>query len=235
MISAMPDFELAVRGNYQKVINNRTQAVLDGLHFGTRESTDTGKNQTRADIRKAGMGNRLAGTVQSKTYPSRGRSFSPTGMIYSKAPHIVGAHADGGIINAVSGAMHIPIEDSPAEKLRARKGETLLEAAERRFGKLQFIARRGKPPLLAAKMNVTAAGRFTKVRALKPLKTRQGPRINARQLATVPLFKLVRNVRLKKRLNTRQILDKARRRHPARLAFHMSRRLAESERATAIR
>lgn len=230
----MLDFELALTGNYEKVMRSRSNAVLDGLYTGTRQSGELTKHQLRRDIEPA-LGPRMANTVRADYYPAGGRSWSPVAIVYSKVPHIMAIHADGGIIKAAEGALAVPLAGSPAATIRQRRGESRVEAARRKYGELIFIKRPGKAPLLAARVKITASGRYRKIRSLTPYKTRQGPRWTKGNLAILPLFTLQRQVRIQRRLNARAIMAKAQRRHPARLAFALREAQIKSARETRIR
>lgn len=230
--------KLAIQGNYQDVINSRRRAYLTALRGASEDSSNVTKQEIRTDIRRSGLGNRLAGTVQDKIYPARGLSFSPVALIYSKAPHILSTHADGTTVRPrLASRIWIPIEGGPAANMRIRRGVDRMDAFIDRYGTdaLKIVNIPGRNPIAVMRMLRTDAGQFRKIRALKPLKQRQGPRIGKGNLVDVPVFTLARAVRHQQRLNTRQIMVRGQRRHPARVAFHLSRRLAESEQDTAIR
>lgn len=232
----MSDAILAIQGNLQAVIDSRSLAVRQGLRKGTIESSTTTKTQARSDIRGAGFGRKLAFTIQDQVYPKQGLSFSPTAIVFSKAPHIIASHARGGAQRArFSEFLAVPIDGGPASQLKKQKGVSLIDAFFDRFGNdsLRFVNRPGKAPLLVARLRQNTAGRYRGVTASKATKT-LGARTKLDGMISVPAFTLVRKVNMKKRLRTDQIFEKGARRHPARLAHHLSRHLSESERKTAI-
>lgn len=231
------DALLAIQGNLQATIDSRSLAVRKGLRVGTIESSATTKTEARNDILSAGFSRKLAFTMQDQVYPRQGLTFSPTAIVFSKAPHIIGSQSRGGTQRAkYSEFLAVPIDGGPAEQLKQRKGVSLIDAFFDRFGNnsLQFVNRPGKSPILVARLRQSAAGRYRGVTASKATKT-LGARTNLVGLISVPAFTLVRKVTMKKRLRTDQIFNKGARRHPARLAYHLRQELAKSNEKTAIR
>jgi len=76
------------------------------------------KDDYRKQVREAGMGNRLANTWRSETYPKGGRSLNPAGYVWSNAPAIIDAFAKGAYIRPVNGAkwLWIPTRNVPARR-----------------------------------------------------------------------------------------------------------------------
>lgn len=156
------------------------------------------KLKWRGQITGAGLGRRLGNSIRSQVYPKGDTSLNAAGLVWSKAPHIVGAHEDGPLLRSPNGFwLAIPLP-AAGRGLRGRKITPL--AWERKTGmKLRFVYRRGKPGLLVAdKARISKAGYAVQSRA----KT-------GRNQVTAPIFVLVPQVKLKKRLD----LDK-----PARAA-----------------
>lgn len=228
---------LALSGNLQKTFDSRTKAYLSGLRTGTVDSSSQTKTNARNDILKAGFKRRVATTMQDNIYPKQGLSYEPSAIIYSKASHIISSHADGGTQRPrYSKFLAVPIEGGPAERLRQKPGVSLIDTFFDRFGNdsLHFVNRPGKAPLLVARMRSSAAGKFRGITARKATKTR-GSFTSLDGLVSVPVFTMVRSVRMVKRLRTRQILEKGARRHPARLVFSIKREMATSMAETAVR
>ncbi|WP_088183584.1 DUF6441 family protein [Sphingobium sp. Z007] len=82
------------------------------------EETAGLKDDYRRQVRDAGMGNRLANTWRSETYPKGGRSLNPAGYIWSNAPAIIDAFSRGAYIRPVGGAkwLWIPTRNVPARR-----------------------------------------------------------------------------------------------------------------------
>lgn len=227
---------LAITGNLQTVMDNREKALLTGLRNGNKDSSTLMKNDLRRDIERAGFERRVATTIRDIQYPTRGLTYEPTSLIYSKIPHILSSFADGATIRPNKASrLSIPIAGGPAEKLRQKRGESIIEAFKRRFGEdsLSAITTKRGNVILVARMRATAAGRFTKLNPRKATKTR-GAFTPLDRLVTVPVFTLAKQAKQERRLKTRQIMAKGARRHPARLANGVTRALTASERETGI-
>lgn len=144
----------------------------------------------RAQVAGAGLGKRLAGTIRQQVYPRGQPSPNAAALVWSKAPEIVGAHERGALISSANGfylAIPTPAAGRGTRGARLTPGEW--EA--RRGIRLRFVYRRGKPSFLVAdNARINARGLGVASRS----KTGRG-------VATVPIFILVPQVRLKKRLD----------------------------------
>lgn len=147
------------------------------------------KRAWRGQIAAAGLGARLANTIRSETFPKVGASLDAAALVWSKAPEIVGAHDAGPLIRSRSGfwlAIPTPAAGRGIEGRRITPG-----GWERRTGlRLRFVYRRTGPSLLVAEGRLNARGRAVASRS----KTGRG-------LASVPIFLLVPQVKLRKRLD----------------------------------
>ena len=147
------------------------------------------KSAWRAQITGAGLGQRLANTIRSEQFPKGRSSLSAAAVVWSKAPVIVGAHDAGPLIRSRNGFwLAIPTE---AAGKSARGGRIAPGEWERRSGlRLRFVYRRTGPSLLVAEGRLNARGRAVASRS------RTG-----RGVTTVPIFLLVPQVQLRKRLD----------------------------------
>ncbi len=75
------------------------QAVTHSI----REATDGLKTELRSQITGAGLGQRLANTWRGEVYPKGQMSIKAAGLVYSRAPVIVGAHDQGATIRSKDG------------------------------------------------------------------------------------------------------------------------------------
>jgi hypothetical protein len=147
------------------------------------------KSDWRAQITRARLGQRLSNTIRSKTYPAAGESLEAAALVWSKAPQIVGAHDTGPLIRSKDGFwLAIP---TPAAG-KGTRGKTLTPGDwERRRGlRLRFIYRRNGPSLLVADGRLNSRGLGVASRS----KTGRGR-------SAVPIFLLVPQVKLRKRLD----------------------------------
>jgi hypothetical protein len=161
-----------------------------------REASTRLKSAWRGQITGAGLGTRLARSIRSEQYPKGKPSLNAAALVWSKAPMIIGAHDTGPLIQSKSGLwLAIP---TPAAGKSARGGRITPGEWERRTGlRLRFIYRRQGPSLLVAEGRLNTKGRAVASRS----KTGRG-------LLTAPIFLLVPQVRLEKRLNLAKDAEK---------------------------
>ncbi|WP_094022180.1 DUF6441 family protein [Maliponia aquimaris] len=154
-----------------------------------REAGNGLKTAWRGQITGAGLGRRLANSIRSQTYPKAGESLDAAALVWSKAPVIVGAHDTGPLIRSKDGFwLAIPTE---AAGRGLRGGKISPGEWERRRGlRLRFVYRRRGPSLLVAEGRLNSRGLGVASRS------RTG-----RGLVTAPIFLLVPQVKLPKRLN----------------------------------
>jgi hypothetical protein len=147
----------------------------------------------RGQIVGAGLGARLANSIRSETFPKVGVSLNAAALVWSKAPVIIGAHDAGPLIRSKSGFwLAIP---TPAAG-KALGGRRITPGAwERKTGlRLRFVYRRIEPSLLVAdSVRLNTRG----LAAVSRSKTGRGQ-------VTVPIFLLVPQVKLPKRLDLAQ-------------------------------
>ncbi|MBR28423.1 MAG: hypothetical protein CML46_16005 [Rhodobacteraceae bacterium] len=163
----------------------------------TREAGTGLKTAWRLQITGAGLGRRLANSIRYQTFPRAGESLDAAALVWSKAPVIVGAHDTGPLIRSKDGFwLAIPTE---AAGRGLRGGKISPGEWERRRGlRLRFVHRRRGPSLLVAEGRVNSRG----VGVASRSKTGRGR-------ATVPIFLLVPQVRLPKRLDLARDADRA--------------------------
>jgi hypothetical protein len=154
-----------------------------------REAGTGLKTAWRGQITVAGLGQRLANRIRAQVYPANRPSLSAAALVWSKAPVIVGAHDTGPLIRSRNGFwLAIPTE---AAGRGLRGGQITPGEWERRTGlRLRFVYRRSGPSLLVAESRIDSRGRARASRS----KTGRG-------VATVPIFLLVPQVKLPKRLD----------------------------------
>lgn len=155
------------------------------------------KTAWRRQIAGAGLGSRLGNSIRLATYPKAGESLNAAALVWSNAPVIVGAHDTGPLIRSrESFWLAIP---TPAAGKSTRGGRLTPGEWERRTGlRLRFVYRRRGPSLLVAEGRLNSKGRAVVSRA----KTGRG-------LTTVPVFLLVPQVQLRKRLDLARDAERA--------------------------
>jgi hypothetical protein len=188
-LSVTGDIVTAMRAEIlagEKAVTTAMRAAGNGL-----------KSDWRAQITRARLGQRLSNTIRSKTYPAAGESIEAAALVWSKAPQIIGAHDTGPLIRSKDGFwLAIP---TPAAG-KGTRGKTLTPGDwERRRGlRLRFIYRRNGPSLLVADGRLNSRGLGVASRS----KTGRGG-------STVPIFLLVPQVKLAKRLDLARDAERA--------------------------
>ena len=155
------------------------------------------KSDWRAQITSARLGQRLANTIRSKTFPAAGESLEAAALIWSNAPQIIGAHDAGLLIRSKDG-FWLAIPTPAAGKGSRGKALTPGEWERRRGLRLRFVYRRNGPSLLVADGRLNSRGLGVASRS----KTGRGQ-------STVPIFLLVPQVKLAKRLSLARDAERA--------------------------
>ena len=155
------------------------------------------KQAWRRQIAQAGLGHRLPRTIRNRTYPRQGGSLDAAAFVWSNAPEIIGAHDQGVLIRSKAGFwLAIPLP--AAGKGRGGARLTPGEWEKRRGMRLRFVYRRRGPSLLVADGRLNTRGFGVASRS----KTGRGR-------ATVPIFLLVPQVKLRKRLDLERDAERA--------------------------
>jgi hypothetical protein len=162
-----------------------------------REAGNDLKSAWRGQITQAGLGRRLANSIRSQTYPKVGESLSAAALVWSKAPQIINAHDAGLMIRSKSG-FWLAIPMAAAGKGPRGRRITPGEWEKRRGMRLRFVYRRGAPSLLVADGRLNSRGLGVASRS----KTGRGQ-------SSVPIFLLVPQVKLSKRLNLARDAERA--------------------------
>lgn len=155
------------------------------------------KRLWRGQIRAAGLGNRLAGAIRSETYPQGAVSASAAGYVYTKADDIIGAHDEGSLIRSPNGLWLAVPTEAAGPRIPGRPAPTPLQFERRTGQRLRFVYRPGRSGLLVAEGGTTRKrGSFS---TRKRVRLKSGA--FAKNIQTVPIFILVPQVQLPKRLD----------------------------------
>ncbi|MBP7242399.1 DUF6441 family protein [Amaricoccus sp.] len=162
-----------------------------------REAGTDLKLAWRGQITGAGLGARLANSIRCEVFPEAGASLNAAALVWSKAPVIVGAHDAGPLIRSKSGlwlAIPTPAAGKTLGGRRVTPG-----GWERKTGmRLRFVYRRTGPSLLVAEGRLNTKGQAVASRS----KTGRGQ-------VTAPIFLLVPQVKLPKRLDLARDAERA--------------------------
>lgn len=161
-----------------------------------REAGANLKSAWRTQITGAGLGLRLANSIRAANFPNSGESLNAATLVWSNAPVIVGAHDIGPLIRSRNGFwLAIP---TPAAGKSIRGSKITPAEWERRSGlRLRFVYRRRGPSLLVAEGRLNTKGRAVASRSK-----------NGRGVVTAPIFLLVPQVKLPKRLDLGRDADR---------------------------
>ena len=189
--------DLSVTGD---IVNAMRAEIIAGEKAVTASMRAAGKDlksNWRAQITSARLGQQLANTIRSKTYPSTGESLEAAALVWSNAPQIIGAHDTGPLIRSKDG-FWLAIPTPAAGKSARGKALTPREWERRRGLRLRLVYRRRGPSLLVAEGRLNNRGLGVASRS----KTGHGR-------STVPIFLLVPQVKLGKRLDLARDADRA--------------------------
>lgn len=93
----------ALTGNLDQMLADEVRIAEQAVTHSIREATDGLKTELRSQITGAGLGQRLANTWRGEVYPKGQLSIKAAGLVYSRAPVIVGAHDQGATIRSKDG------------------------------------------------------------------------------------------------------------------------------------
>lgn len=185
----------SLAGDLGRMMAEELKAAERGVTDGVRQATEGLKGELRAQVIGAGLGPRLARSWRGQTWPKGEASIGAAGLVWSKAPAIVRVFEEGATIRSRRG-LFLAIPTAAAGRYGDGRRKITPAGWERRTGqRLRFVYRRGRPSLLVADMRARGGKRggfaAPSTAALK----------SGRRLATVPIFILVPQVRLRKRLD----------------------------------
>jgi hypothetical protein len=188
--------EAALEGDLKRLLADELKAGEAAVKAGISEATDGLKLELRQQITGAGLSQRLANTWRGEVYPKCKNSLRAAGLVYSRAPDIVSAYENGAVIRSKHG-LFLAIPTLAAGKAGGGRQKISPGLWEKQHGaKLIFVYRRQGPSLLVAENRRARTGKrvgFAKASA-SALKSGRG-------LTTVPIFVLVPQVTIRKRLD----------------------------------
>lgn len=186
--------EAAIKGNLGQIMAQELADATRGVSAAVEEATDRLKESLRDQVRKAGMGDRLANTWRGSFYPNKG--LDAAGIVWSKATGIITAHDVGITIRAKNGTyLAVPTEAGRNVGRRGRYHK--ISPKEIAHLPLRLIERRNGPSLLVLdEARITKKGRVKQATRTKTGKLRSGT-------VGVVLFILVKQTTLRKVLDVK--------------------------------
>ena len=210
-------FAATVTGSIMAGMEAEIRTISKAVTAGIKEAGRGLKSDLRKQVIGAGLGPRLARTWRDRTYPNKG--YNAAAMVWSKAPQIIRTFDEGAVIRSKSGLwLAIP---TPAAPKRGVGGKRINPSnfPEYRFGPLRFVYRRNGPSLLVVdSVRINKSGRVGR-RAKGGAFTETGRMKQG--MATVVMFIMVPQVRLKKRLDVTREVKRWERRLPGLINKHM--------------
>ncbi|MCV2870638.1 DUF6441 family protein [Defluviimonas sp. WL0002] len=181
--------DIRIDGKIEDMMASEVRSGERAVTLAMKQAGASLKSIWRGQVASAGLGSRLANAVRNKTFPTSGSSLRAAALVYTKAPKIMDAHERGALIRSSSGFwLAIPTPSAG----RGRRGRITPGEWENRTGRrLRFVYRSGRSALLVDDGTL-----------------RQGhapafgaPKKRGFKNRTVPIFILVPQVKLKKRLD----------------------------------
>lgn len=194
------------KGAFERAYRAIFKGTAEAAQAAIAEAGEIAKNQARAEIAASGLGTGFINALRLNVYPKTGVSINASAQIFHKIPY-AGVFEEGATIRGKPN-LWIPLPDAPQRIGRKTMTPRLFE---QRVGKLQFVKPAGKNPLLFAKMNVgrgKTAGKITLSRLRAAAAGKEGTK------TSVPIFVGISSVAVRKRLNIRAIVQRARDRLP---------------------
>lgn len=182
----------------ETLVKDMADETLRGERAVTRAMAAGGqrvKSAWRGQVTGSGLGVRLANTIRNQTYPAGDVSMRAAALVWTKAPKIIDAFERGALIRSAGGFwLAIPTDAAGRGGGNRRITPGLWE--QRTGRRLRFVFRRRGPSLLVADdARMTARGLAAPKRGRR---RKDGILTGA---ATIPIFILVRQVKLAKRLD----------------------------------
>lgn len=195
--------EAAITGNLHKFMAQQQAAAEAAVTAGVAEITGRIKDELRGQVSGAGLGNKLAKSWQAKLYPKGKKSIDAAGWIFSKAPRLIRAFNEGAMIKSKDGFfLAIPTEAAPRRGVGGKRISPS-NFPEHSLGRLRFVYRPGKISLLVVDGLRAGTGKRGGFRKASDTALKSG-----RGLTTVVMFLLVPQVKLKKRLDYKAVVNR---------------------------
>lgn len=183
----------ALQGDLRRIMAAEVKAAEQAVTSGVRQATDGLKLELRSQVTNAGLGDRLSKTWRGEVYPKGQQSVNAAGYVWSKAPQIISAFAEGVTIRSKHGRF-LAI---PTQYVIRRQNKRLTPADFAEAGiPLRYVPPQGARHvglLVVDNFRVTSKG---KARVASPTALKTG-----RGLTTIVMFILIPQASLKKRFD----------------------------------
>jgi hypothetical protein len=172
---------------------------------GTRDAGRGLRTELRRQVTSAGLGQRLANSWRDRHYPNR--KLDAASLVYTKAPQIIRAFDEGAVIRSRRGRfLAIPTENTPKKGTDGRRISPSTFPGHR-FGSLRFVPRSSGPSLLVVDgLRASFSRKSGELRGFRRATDRA--RRSGQGLATVVMFLLVPQVKLRKQLDVARAAER---------------------------
>lgn len=194
----------------RKVYEEEERAGRVAATRGIAQAAQGIQQDWRRQVESAGLGSRLARTIRNQVYPRGRPSSSAAALVWTRAPVLIDAFDKGAMISA-RGGLYLAIPTEAAGQHGVGRQRVTPAGWEQRTGmRLRLVHRDHLPSLLVADdARLTSRG----LAAMNRRRVRRdGTRMGS---VTVPIFILVRQVSLRKRLDLARDVDRWANRLPA--------------------
>jgi hypothetical protein len=207
-------------GSLKAGLEVEMRQIERSIATGVKQAGEGLKDELRRQVVTAGLGQRLARTWRSRSYPNR--RHDAAALVWSKAPQIVRAFDEGAAIRSRNGFwLAIPSPEAPK---RGPTGKRITPGmVERMYGRrLRFVYRPRGASLLVMDGMVARGGRRGGFRmaTTRNASRNRGAYVSTSGLTTVVMFFLVPQVRMPKRLDVARASERWAARLPALILRH---------------
>jgi hypothetical protein len=191
----------SLQADMQAELRDIERAVVSG----TRDAGRGLRTELRRQVTSAGLGQRLANSWRDRHYPNR--KLDSASLVYTKAPQIIRAFDESTVIRSRRGRfLAIPTENAPRKGTDGRRISPST-FPEHRFGPLRFVPRPSGPSLLVVDgLRASFSRKSGGLRGFRRATDRA--RRSGQGLATVVMFLLVSQVKLRNRLDVARAAER---------------------------
>lgn len=189
--------KIAFEGNLATFSDNVQKAMAGAARDAVEEYGTKAKLRLRDEVRRGGLGDRVANSVQLKVYPASAsnRTLAPASYVYTKAPKIIDAFSNDTTIVPVNGATYLAIPTGNVP-MKGKHRATPVDVENMFNQDLIFIHAKSSRDEYVAYVDVLKSKNGRGFRARSKGRMAQG-----RQSQLVPMFIMVRQVHLSQRIN----------------------------------
>jgi hypothetical protein len=224
------EIELALQGDPEEWQRQTLVAYLLALKESVTAFGEDTQAELRSEVVAAGLGQGVANAWRLDIYDNDGHN--PAAWLHSKAAKIIDNFTRAEPYGPRLGKfLAIPIPGSPADALRVKRGQKRTDIAASRFGPLKVVGtRRGG-------LMIVGFGRDNGKGGFRALATRRhkgsGETFTpvGQAVTMIPLFWLVRQARVRKRLNWPDIAQRRKTAFVATVSTRVQRRIDAAQSA----